>query len=190
MLYGVPKKKRRYNSHSARSPTSYDSSNSSSPSRRSASASSNQSFKKRVVASTGADKFQTKIDQATAKPKNAPIPVAAPKPDPPNTIVIKHSQQWTVGNFSKKMRMGNGMSIDSMFFSVRVLGKMTDWSLMLYPNGDKERISGFLSLYLTCRNRRALDMSLEFKFNLLDGEGETAASPGKSGSISAQMLAT
>ena len=157
----------------------------------------NSSFKKRVDASTdtGADKIPAKIDlvldsNAKPVPKNAPKPVAAPKPDPPNTIVIKHSQQWTVGNFSKKMRMGNGKSIDSMFFSVRVLGKKTDWSLMLYPNGDKERVTGYLSLYLTCRNRRALDMSLEFKFNLRDSEGETAASPSKSGSITAQMLAT
>ena len=155
----------------------------------------NQTLKKRVDASTdtGADKIQVKPDLSNnvkPVPKNAPKPVAAPKPDPPNTIVIKHSQQWTVGNFSKKMRMGNGKSIDSMFFSVRVLGKKTDWSLMLYPNGDKERVAGYLSLYLTCRNRRALDMSLEFKFNLRDSEGETAASPSKSGSITAQMLAT
>jgi len=77
-----------------------------------------------------------------------------------------------------------------MFFSINVLGKKTDWSLMLYPNGDKERVSGFLSLYLTCRNRRGLDMSLEFKFTMLDSEGKVATTPSKSGSISAQMLAT
>ena len=159
----------------------------------------NQTFMKRVdniysvdaCGDKGDEKIPTKPDPSNAKPvpKNAPKPAAAKKPDPPNTIVIKHSQQWTVGNFSKKMRMGNGRSIDSMLFSVRVLGKKTEWSLMLYPNGDKESAAGFLSLYLTCRNRRALDMSLEFKFNLRDSEGETAASPSKSGSITAQMLA-
>ena len=139
---------------------------------------------------TGADKIHEKAEVKPGASNVPKTPAAAPKPDPPNTVVIKHAQQWTVGNFSKKMRMGNGKSIDSMFFSIRVLGKKTDWSLMLYPNGDKERVSGYLSLYLTCRNRRALQMSLEFKFSLLDGEGEAAPSPTKSGSISSQMLAT
>ena len=113
------------------------------------------------------------------------------QPDPPNTIVTKHTQHWTVANFNKKMKMANGKSIDSMFFSINMLGKKSDWSLMLYPNGDKEKSTGFLSLYLTCRNRRGLDTAMEFKFTLLDKEGKTATStPTKSGSISARMLAT
>ena len=112
------------------------------------------------------------------------------QPDPPNTIVTKHTQHWTVANFNKKMKMANGKSIDSMFFSIKMLGKKSDWSLMLYPNGDKEKSVGFLSLYLTCRNRRGLDTAMEFKFTLLDKEGKVAPSPSKSGSISARMLAT
>ena len=108
-------------------------------------------------------------------------------PTPPNTIITKHTQHWTVANFNKKMKMGNGKSIDSMFFSIKMLGKKSDWSLMLYPNGDKEKSAGYLSLYLTCRNRRGLDTPMEFKFTLLDKDGKIAPSPSKSGSISARM---
>merc|ERR1719376_1876697 len=61
---------------------------------------------------------------------------------------------------------------------------------MLYPNGDKEKSLGFLSLYLTCRNRRGLDTAMDFKFSLLDGQGKSASTPSKSGSISANMLST
>jgi len=139
------------------------------------------------------------VDASTAttednvKPcETVPPPVApkVPKPDPPNTVVTKYSHQWTLAHFSKKMKMGNGKSIDSMFFSIVVLGKKTDWSLMLYPNGDKEKVSGYVSLYLTCRNRKGLSMSLEFKFTILDSNGKSATAPTKSGSITAQMLAT
>jgi len=139
------------------------------------------------------------VDASTAttednvKPcETVPPPVApkVPKPDPPNTVVTKYTHQWTLAHFSKKMKMGNGKSIDSMFFSIVVLGKKTDWSLMLYPNGDKEKVSGYVSLYLTCRNRKGLSMSLEFKFTILDSNGKSATAPTKSGSITAQMLAT
>lgn len=119
-----------------------------------------------------------------------PCPAKPAKQDPPNTVVSKYTHHWTVAHFSKKMKMGNGKSIDSMFFSIIVLGKKTDWSLMLYPNGDKEKVAGYVSLYLTCRNRKGLAMSLEFKFTLLDSEGKSATAPTKSGSITAQMLAT
>ena len=125
----------------------------------------------------------------TEKPESVSS-VKNKKSDPPNTIVTKHTQHWTVANFNKKMKMGNGKSIDSMFFSISVLGKKSDWSLMLYPNGDKEKSAGFLSLYLTCRNRRGLETAMDFKFGLVDSEGKTVSSPSKSGSISAQMLST
>jgi len=118
------------------------------------------------------------------------VPPKVPKPDPPNTVVTKYTHQWTLAHFSKKMKMGNGKSIDSMFFSILVLGKKTDWSLMLYPNGDKDKVAGYVSLYLTCRNRKGLSMSLEFKFTILDSNGKSATAPTKSGSITAQMLAT
>merc|ERR1711936_1039075 len=95
-----------------------------------------------------------------------------------------------VANFNKKMKMANGKSIDSMFFSISLLGKKSDWSLMLYPNGDKEKSAGFLSLYLTCRNRRGLHTAMDFKLTLLDHDGKPATSPSKSGSISAPMLGT
>jgi len=131
-----------------------------------------------------------KSEKGDVKPQK-PGPAKTKQPDPPNTIVTKHTQHWTVANFNKKMKMANGKSIDSMFFSINMLGKKSDWSLMLYPNGDKEKSAGFLSLYLTCRNRRGLDTAMEFKFTLLDKEGKTATStPSKSGSISARMLAT
>jgi len=147
------------------------------------------------------DSMKVHVDASTAtednvKPDQAGdsvppcIPPKVPKPDPPNTVVTKYTHQWTVAHFSKKMKMGNGKSIDSMFFSILVLGKKTDWSLMLYPNGDKEKVAGYVSLYLTCRNRKGLSMSLEFKFTILDSNGKSATAPTKSGSITAQMLAT
>ena len=136
---------------------------------------------------TPPSKHCTKTKHQTTQTKHC---TKTKQSDPPNTIVTKHTQHWTVANFSKKMKMGNGKSIDSMFFSIKMLGKKSDWSLMLYPNGDKEKSAGYLSLYLTCRNRRGLDTAMEFKFTLLDKEGKITASPCKSGSISARMLAT
>jgi len=138
------------------------------------------------------------VDASTATEDNVkpcdsvapPVSPKVPKPDPPNTVVTKYTHQWTLAHFSKKMKMGNGKSIDSMFFSIVVLGKKTDWSLMLYPNGDKDKVAGYVSLYLTCRNRKGLSMSLEFKFTILDSNGKSATAPTKSGSITAQMLAT
>eukprot|EP00090_Calanus_glacialis_P042412 TRINITY_DN7522_c0_g1_i1.p1 TRINITY_DN7522_c0_g1~~TRINITY_DN7522_c0_g1_i1.p1 ORF type:complete len:909 (+),score=312.34 TRINITY_DN7522_c0_g1_i1:40-2766(+) len=147
------------------------------------------SMKAHVDASTGTEDNVKKPDLAG---DSAPpcVPPKAPKPDPPNTVVTKYTHQWTVAHFSKKMKMGNGKSIDSMFFSILVLGKKTDWSLMLYPNGDKDKVAGYVSLYLTCRSRKGLSMSLEFKFTILDSNGKSATAPTKSGSITAQMLAT
>jgi len=148
------------------------------------------SIKAHVDASTATDAEALKKPDSSGDSAPPCIPPKAPKPDPPNTVVTKYTHQWTVAHFSKKMKMGNGKSIDSMFFSILVLGKKTDWSLMLYPNGDKEKVSGYVSLYLTCRNRKGLSMSLEFKFTILDSNGKSATAPTKSGSITAQMLAT
>jgi len=143
-----------------------------------------------VDASTTTDNNPAKKVTSAVDSVQPCVPPKAPKPDPPNTVVTKYTHQWTVAHFSKKMKMGNGKSIDSMFFSILVLGKKTDWSLMLYPNGDKEKVTGYVSLYLTCRNRKGLSMSLEFKFTILDSNGKSATAPTKSGSITAQMLAT
>jgi len=129
------------------------------------------------------------VDVGTNTEKSEPVRKSK-RLDPPNTIMTKHTQHWTVANFNKKMKMANGKSIDSMFFSISLLGKKSDWSLMLYPNGDKEKSLGFLSLYLTCRNRRGLDTAMDFKFTVLDDEGKAASTPSKSGSISANMLST
>eukprot|EP00092_Neocalanus_flemingeri_P009537 GFUD01010265.1.p1 GENE.GFUD01010265.1~~GFUD01010265.1.p1 ORF type:complete len:920 (-),score=265.67 GFUD01010265.1:80-2797(-) len=149
-----------------------------------------ESMKVHVDASTATDPDSIKKPDCGGDSAPPCVPPKAPKPDPPNTVVTKYTHQWTVAHFSKKMKMGNGKSIDSMFFSILVLGKKTDWSLMLYPNGDKEKVAGYVSLYLTCRNRKGLSMSLEFKFTILDSNGKSATAPTKSGSITAQMLAT
>ena len=123
------------------------------------------------------------VDVGTNTEKIEPVGkggnVKVRQPDPPNTIVTRHTQHWTVANFNKKMKMANGKSIDSMFFSISLLGKKSDWSLMLYPNGDKEKSAGFLSLYLTCRNRRGLHTAMDFKLTLLDHDGKPATSPSK-----------
>ena len=148
--------------------------------------------KQRVDAATdtGDDKVGDKVNKNVDCEANKKR-VEPDATDTANITITKHTQHWTVGNFNKKMSMNNGKSIDSMFFSILVNGKTkTDWSLMLYPNGDKERVTGNLSLYLTCRNRRGLNMSLEFKFLVLDSEGKAAAAPSKSGSISSDMLST
>jgi len=82
------------------------------------------------------------------------------------------------------------MGIDSMCFSIPVRGKKTDWSMLLYPNGDKEKVNGSVSLYLTCKHRKGLAMSLEFRFTILDLDGNKKTAPTKSGSITAAMLQT
>lgn len=110
--------------------------------------------------------------------------------EPLNCHVTKYSHSWTITNFSKKMKMGNGKSIDSMCFSIPVRGKKTDWSMLLYPNGDKEKVNGSVSLYLTCKHRKGLAMSLEFRFTILDLDGNKKTAPTKSGSITAAMLQT
>jgi len=110
--------------------------------------------------------------------------------EPLNCHITKYSHSWTITNFSKKMKMGNGKSIDSMCFSIPVRGKKTDWSMLLYPNGDKEKVNGSVSLYLTCKHRKGLAMSLEFRFTILDLDGNKKTAPTKSGSITAAMLQT
>ena len=147
----------------------------------------NSQANKQVDASTNTDNINEKPKNNNEAPVKASADVASNKDA---VLLTNHSQIWCINNFSRKMKMANGKSIDSMFFSIYVLEKKTDWSLMLYPNGDKEKVAGNLSLYLTCRNRRGLNLSLEFKFTLINSDGESAAAPSKSGSISSKMLST
>lgn len=124
------------------------------------------------------------------KPETADASTGTEESQPVNCHVTKYSHSWTITNFSKKMKMGNGKSIDSMCFSIPVRGKKTDWSMLLYPNGDKEKVNGSVSLYLTCKHRKGLAMSLEFRFTILDLDGNKKTAPTKSGSITAAMLQT
>merc|ERR1712012_1157740 len=90
----------------------------------------NSQANKQVDASTNTDNVNEKPKNNNEAPVKASADVASNKDA---VLLTNHSQIWCINNFSRKMKMANGKSIDSMFFSIYILEKKTDWSLMLYP---------------------------------------------------------
>ena len=84
---------------------------------------------------------------------------------------VKHTHVWTIGEFSKKMQMENGMELESRKFSIKVGDKIVDWHVSIYPNGKTDASISHISAYLVKLSKTKLSVDVKYTFSIVDLEG-------------------
>ena len=84
---------------------------------------------------------------------------------------VKHTHVWTIGEFSKKMQMENGMELESRKFGIKVGDKIVDWHVSIYPNGKMDASISHISAYLVKLSKTKLSVDVKYTFSFVDLEG-------------------
>jgi len=103
--------------------------------------------------------------------KNLPISSASWSYTDDQTV-SKYDHAWCLANFERKMGMKNGDNLHSGNFRVNFNGKPTDWNLLLYPSGDGEENTNYVSLYLRKANVTSEPIEVEAIFYIVNQRGE------------------
>ena len=67
---------------------------------------------------------------------------------------VKHTQVWTIGGISEKIKLENGKFLMSKMFSIKIGDKIIDWCLRIHPNGWTDESVGHISIYLNKASQR------------------------------------
>jgi len=88
-------------------------------------------------------------------------------------LAIKYDHLWSIANFDTKMTMETGQILKSGSFSVNFKGESTEWSLEMYPNGERDNDKGYVSLFLTIANHNVIlePVEVEAFFYIVNQQG-------------------
>ena len=83
----------------------------------------------------------------------------------------KHTHEWTIGEFSKKMQMEVGQRLESSTFSIKVGNKIILWCVRIYPNGKTDADIGHISAYLVKASNAKLPLDVKYTLSVVDLKG-------------------
>ena len=85
---------------------------------------------------------------------------------------VKHTQMWTIGGISKKLKLENGKFLKSDTFSIKIRDMIIDWCLQIYPNGDTDESVGHISIYLIKKaSVTKVSVNVNYAISVVDRKG-------------------
>ena len=88
--------------------------------------------------------------------------------DEPDT---KHEHVFEIANFSEKMKMDPKKRLTSAVFSIQTKDKVTDWSILCFPNGDTVKLKDHVSIFLGIKKIPEVPLKTKCALSIMNKDG-------------------